>query len=202
MQKAVELFECIVTIQIEVLAENYPNRLASQHTLATAYRSNGQVQKAVELLEHVVAIEAEILAEDHPDRLASQHELARVYKANGQVQKAVDLLKRVVAIRAEVLAEDHPDRLASEQLLPVFHTDLSRVIETGQISGYSKDITASDGDRRDFDRNLEPQHAVSINGSIPNIHTAQPVAQARLSRIATLKKSLAQGWRGILKKGS
>ncbi|KAI9691238.1 MAG: hypothetical protein M1822_008858 [Bathelium mastoideum] len=99
------------------LAEDDPDRLASQHELARAYQANGQVQKAVELLEHVVAIGTKVLVEDHPSRLASQHELARAYQANGQVQKAVELLEHVVAIGTKVLAEDHPSRLASQHVL-------------------------------------------------------------------------------------
>ena len=42
----------------------------SQHALATAYKSNGQVKEAVTLLEEVVRIRGQTLAEDHPSRLA------------------------------------------------------------------------------------------------------------------------------------
>jgi hypothetical protein len=51
------------------LAEDHPHRLASQHTLAGAYRADGQVGKAVKLLEHAVAVREKVLAEDHPSRL-------------------------------------------------------------------------------------------------------------------------------------
>jgi len=56
-----------------------PGRLTSQHELAGAYLTDGQVQKAVELLAHVVAVKAMVLREDHPSRLASQDELADWY---------------------------------------------------------------------------------------------------------------------------
>ncbi len=74
------------------LAEDHPDRLASQHALAIAYKANGQVKEAVGLLKQVVAIREGMLAKDHPDRLASQHALAIAYKANGQVKEAVELL--------------------------------------------------------------------------------------------------------------
>ncbi|KAH6871049.1 hypothetical protein B0T10DRAFT_592798 [Thelonectria olida] len=114
MQEAVKLLEHVVAIEEEALAEDHPDRLASQHALAGAYEANGQIKEAVKLLERVVAIREEALAEDHPDRLASQHALAGAYEANGQIKEAVKLLERVVAIREEALAEDHPDRLASQ----------------------------------------------------------------------------------------
>ena len=99
----------------EKLADDHPDRLTSQHELASAYRANGQVDKAVKLLEYVVNVE-EKLADDHPSRLTSQHELASAYGVNGQVDKAVKLLERVVNVR-EKLADDHPDRLASQHEL-------------------------------------------------------------------------------------
>ncbi|MCJ1381674.1 hypothetical protein MMC17_004785 [Xylographa soralifera] len=97
--------------------EDHPDRLASQHALAIAYRADGQVKKAVNLLEQVVAIKEKVLKEDHPSRLASQHELAIAYRADGQVKKAVNLLEQVVAIMEKVLKEDHPSRLISERAL-------------------------------------------------------------------------------------
>jgi hypothetical protein len=93
-----------------VLAEDNPDRLASQGVLASAYQANGQVKQAVALLEHVVIVQEASLAEDHPVRLASQHALAGAYRANGQVKQAVALLEHVVEAAQNVLTEDHPDR--------------------------------------------------------------------------------------------
>ncbi|KAF9777535.1 hypothetical protein IL306_004392 [Fusarium sp. DS 682] len=115
--EAVELLEHVVAVEGTRLAENHPDRLASQHTLAGAYQANGQIEEAVELLEHVVAVKETRLAENHPDRLASQHALAGAYEANGQIEEAVELLKHVVAIQEMTLAENHPDRLASQHEL-------------------------------------------------------------------------------------
>jgi hypothetical protein len=73
-KKAVELLEHVVRVRESTLAEDHPDRLTSQHELATAYQADGQVKKAVELLEHVVRVRETTLAEEHPDRLTSQHE--------------------------------------------------------------------------------------------------------------------------------
>jgi tetratricopeptide (TPR) repeat protein len=115
------------------LPENHPDRLASQHELAGAYRANGQVTEAVELLEQVVKIEETTLAEDHPDRLASQHELAGAYRANGQVTEAVELLEQVVKIRETTLAEDHPDQLASQHALAGAYQANGQVTEAVEL---------------------------------------------------------------------
>jgi tetratricopeptide (TPR) repeat protein len=95
------------------LAQDDADRLASQHELARAYLTNGQIKEAVKLLEYIIALQAKIFAEDHPDRLVSQYVLAGVYLANGQVKEAVKLLENIVVIQAKILVEDHPSRLAS-----------------------------------------------------------------------------------------
>ncbi|KAF1966824.1 hypothetical protein BU23DRAFT_369627, partial [Bimuria novae-zelandiae CBS 107.79] len=62
----------VVKVKEITLAENHPNRLASQNGLAIAYRANGQVKEAVELLEHVVQVIQEVYNPDHPSRLVSE----------------------------------------------------------------------------------------------------------------------------------
>ncbi|WKT41991.1 Nucleoside phosphorylase domain [Fusarium oxysporum f. sp. vasinfectum] len=115
--EAVELLKYVVAVRETTLAENHPDRLASQHELAIAYQANGQITEAVKLLQHVVAVEETTLAENHPDRLASQHALAGAYKANGQIAEAVKLLKHVVARKRRIMSSNHPSRLVSERLL-------------------------------------------------------------------------------------
>jgi tetratricopeptide (TPR) repeat protein len=115
-KEAIELLEESRRLR-DVLGEDDPSRLRSQHSLALAYMENGQVQNAVKLLGHVVKVEAKLLVEGHPDRLVSQHELARAYLQDGQVQEAVQLLEHVVKVEAKLLVEGHPDRLASQHEL-------------------------------------------------------------------------------------
>ncbi|EXL64702.1 hypothetical protein FOPG_19044 [Fusarium oxysporum f. sp. conglutinans race 2 54008] len=54
--EAVELLEHEAAVKRTTLAEDHPDLLASQHTLAGAYQANGQIKEAVKLLEHVVAV--------------------------------------------------------------------------------------------------------------------------------------------------
>src|SRR5436305_2041661 len=68
-RESVQQLELVVKIEEQSLAEDHPDRLASQHALAGAYLANGQVKQAVGLLERVVRIREQSLAEDHPDRL-------------------------------------------------------------------------------------------------------------------------------------
>jgi hypothetical protein len=63
-------------MEAEVLAEDHPSRLASQHELARAYQANGRAKEAIELLEYVVVLKRKIIAEHHPSRLVSERALA------------------------------------------------------------------------------------------------------------------------------
>ncbi|KAI0467590.1 hypothetical protein F4859DRAFT_506728 [Xylaria cf. heliscus] len=121
---AVRIHQGIVSALGKTLAESHPNRLASEHGLATAYLYQGgkQVLKAVELLEHVVSIQNNTLAESHHDRLASQQVLAWAYLKNKQVLKAVELLEHV-SIQNNTLAESHHDRLALQHGLAWAYLD-------------------------------------------------------------------------------
>jgi hypothetical protein len=61
----------VVKIQKQILAENYPSRLASQYKLAEVYRANEQIKEAILLLKQMVKIQEQTLAENYPSRLAS-----------------------------------------------------------------------------------------------------------------------------------
>ncbi|KOC13590.1 kinesin light chain, partial [Aspergillus flavus AF70] len=114
------------------LPQSNIDRLTSQHSLAIAYKANGQ-KEAVKLLEHVVAIQSEVLVDDHPSQLASQHVLAIAYEANGQIKEAVKLLEHVIAIQSEVLAEDHPSRLASQHALALAYQANGQIKEAVKL---------------------------------------------------------------------
>jgi hypothetical protein len=74
------LLEYVVAIEEDTLREDHPDRLASQHMLATMCQAGGQTHRALELLEHIVARRERALSEEHPDRLASQHAYAIAYR--------------------------------------------------------------------------------------------------------------------------
>ncbi|CZR50232.1 related to calcium-independent phospholipase A2 [Phialocephala subalpina] len=129
-KEAVVLLNKAVKMREITLAEDHPDRLTSQHTLARAYWANGQVAEAVALLEHVIQIREKTLAEDHPDRLDSQHVLAQVYSASGQIKESVKLLKQEIKIREVTLAIDHPDRLHSQHELAIAYRANGQVEES------------------------------------------------------------------------
>ncbi|KAH7304540.1 P-loop containing nucleoside triphosphate hydrolase protein [Stachybotrys elegans] len=159
--EAVELLQHVVKVQETTLAENHPDRLASQHALAIAYRANGQVKEAVKLLQHVVKVRETTLEENHPDRLASQHVLAQTYQANGQVKEAVELLQHVVKIAGATLAENHPDRLASQHALAIAYQANGEVEEAVELLQHVVKVEGTTLAENHPSR-LASQHALAI----------------------------------------
>ncbi|CAH0059081.1 unnamed protein product [Clonostachys solani] len=160
-QEAIEVLERVLQFRNEALAEDHPDRLASQHSLASAYQDNGQVKEAISLLEKVVFIESGLLAEDHPSRLSSQHALASAYQDNGQVKEAISLLEKVVFIESGLLAEDHPSRLSSQHALALAYNDDGQVKEAisllEKVVFIKSDLLAEDHPSR-----LSSQHALAL----------------------------------------
>ena len=187
-RKAISLLGQVVQIREQTLAEDHPDRLASQHELAGAYQANGQVKEAVSLLEQVVQIKEQTLAEDHPSRLASQHELAGAYQANGHVKEAVSLLEQVVQIKEQTLAEDHPSRLASQHELAGAYRANGQVKEAvsllEQVVQIKEQTLAEDHPSR-----LASQHALAgtyqANGQVKEaVSLLEQVVQIREQTLA------------------
>ncbi|KAJ5938174.1 hypothetical protein N7454_004516 [Penicillium verhagenii] len=116
-KEAVTIFRNVCVWKESYCDEEHPDRLVSQHDLASAYLSNGQIKQAMELLEHVVTVQERMLDKEHPDRLASQYQLAGAYLSNGQIKQAMELLEYVVTVKERTLDEEHPSRLASQHEL-------------------------------------------------------------------------------------
>ncbi|KAM0339923.1 hypothetical protein ACHAPU_010755 [Fusarium lateritium] len=190
--EAVDMLEHLVAVEEMVLAENHPDRLASQHDLASAYLDNGQITEAIELLEHVVTA-SQTLMETHPDRLASQHQLAIAYLDNGQITEAIELLEHVVTAR-QTLMETHPDRLASQHVLASAYLKNGQITEAIELLEHV--VTASQTLMETHPDRLASQHQLAIayldNGQITEaIELLEHVVRIRQTLMETHPSRLA-----------
>jgi tetratricopeptide (TPR) repeat protein len=188
IKRTVEVLEKISQVEDATLAKDHPDRLASQHALAEAYKANRQIKDAVQLLEHVVKVRETTLAEDHPDRLTSQHTLAQAYKANGRIKDTVQLLEHVVKVRETTLAEDHPNRLASQHALARAYKANGQIKDAVQLLEHVVKVDETTLDKDHPDR-LTSQHtlaqAYKANGQIKDaVQLLERVVKVRETTLA------------------
>ena len=70
VKEAIALLEEVAWVRERTLAEDHPDRLASQHVLATTFWE-GKQSEALQIMRHVVEIQKRVLDEHHPDRISS-----------------------------------------------------------------------------------------------------------------------------------
>ena len=158
--EAVAVYEDILESRSRVLPHDDALQLHLQHSLATAYRNNGQLDKAIQLFEHVVKVR-EGLAQDDYDKLVSQYELARSYRENRQINKAIQLLEHVVKIRETSLGEDHPSRLNSQHQLARSYRENGQISKAIQLFEHVVKV-AEKSQGEDHPNRLASQHVLGL----------------------------------------
>jgi hypothetical protein len=76
----------VVKIREQTLAEDHPDRLVSQHTLATMYWDLGRRKVALDMMKHVVEIHRQVLDKYHPARTGSEAWLKHFEREMGNMQ--------------------------------------------------------------------------------------------------------------------
>jgi tetratricopeptide (TPR) repeat protein len=141
--------------------EEHPDRQFSDHALANAYRSDGQIKRAVQILERVVAARQRRTA-DKADRslLAYQYALAMAYKSARQIRLSLEVLNHVVEIQNATLAEENPDLLSSQHALANAYRSDGQIKLAVQILEHVVKIREDTLDKEDHDL-LSSQQALA-----------------------------------------
>jgi Tetratricopeptide repeat len=71
-KEAGPVLEQLLRIREQSLAEDHPDRLASQHNLAVFYWESGSHETALDTMARVVEIHKQVLEEDQPSRQSSE----------------------------------------------------------------------------------------------------------------------------------
>ncbi|WP_083473335.1 FxSxx-COOH system tetratricopeptide repeat protein [Frankia sp. R43] len=124
---ATQMFERNLADQKRVLGGNHPDTMASQNSLAGAYREAGRLKRAIGLYEQTVLDRERVLGSDHPDTLLSRNDLAFAYRRAGQPERAIGLYEQTVLDRERVLGSDHPDTLLSRNDLAFAYREAGRL---------------------------------------------------------------------------
>ncbi|MEU4264576.1 tetratricopeptide repeat protein [Streptomyces argenteolus] len=119
--RAVPLFEQVVSDDRHRLGEDEPNALTARHNLAVAHLMAGTPERAVPLFEQVLRVRERSLGEDHPDTLTSRRHLADAHREAGDFGRAVPMYERTFHARSRILGAHHADTLAVLGMLAHTH---------------------------------------------------------------------------------
>lgn len=107
-QRAVPLFEQVLTGALALLGPDHPLTLTARNNLAGAHRAAGEPGAAVPLYEQVIEDAERLLGTHHPDTLSARNNLALAHEAAGDLERAVDHLERLVEEARHELSGQHP----------------------------------------------------------------------------------------------
>ena len=121
LQKAIDMFEDVLTDRTRLLGPDHPDTLGTRGNLAIAYRESGNLQKAIDMFEDVLTDRTRLLGPDHPDTLGTRGNLAIAYRESGNLQKAIDMFEDVLTDRTRLLGPNHPHTLRTRGNLAAAH---------------------------------------------------------------------------------
>jgi tetratricopeptide (TPR) repeat protein len=107
-EKARDLLEKSLKLELDNFGENHPNVARCQSNLAVVLRNLGEYNKARDLLEKSLKSDLENFKEDHLNVVASQSNLALVYRDMGEYKKAQELLEKALNSVMKNFGENHP----------------------------------------------------------------------------------------------
>jgi tetratricopeptide (TPR) repeat protein len=76
--KAIELYNQSLGIQLKVLGPDHPDTAASYNNIGSAYDNKGDYDKAIELYNQSLGIRLKVLGPDHPDTAASKRNIRNI----------------------------------------------------------------------------------------------------------------------------
>ena len=135
LQKAIDMFEDVLTDRTRLLGPNHPHTLATRNNLALAHQDAGHLSTAIDMHQALLPDMTRILGPNHPNTLATRNNLAIAYRESGNLQKAIDMFEDVLTDRTRLLGPNHPHTLATRNNLALAHQDaghLSTAIDMHQ----------------------------------------------------------------------
>jgi tetratricopeptide (TPR) repeat protein len=122
-EKALPLYERLVTDQDRAHGPDHPDNLAARGNLAHAYRSAGRMKDALGLYRRTLGDRERVQGRDHLDTIAARGNLADTYFMAGKYKDAIPLYERTLADRERTQGPSHLDTIAARgNLASAYHS--------------------------------------------------------------------------------
>ena len=136
LQKAIDMFEDVLTDRTRLLGPNHPHTLRTRGNLAAAHQQAGHLSTAIDMHQALLPDMSRVLGPDHPDTLATRSNLAAAHYAAGDLQTAINICEALLPDLTRLLSPDHPDTLGTRiKLAAAYYAagDLQTAIDMHQV---------------------------------------------------------------------
>ena len=135
LQKAIDMFEDVLTDRTRILGPDRLHTFTTRGNLAIAYRESGNLQKAIDMFEDVLTDRTRILGPDHRRTLTTRRDLAVARLKTGNAPRAMDMLEALLPHMEQILGPNHPHTLTARN-------NLAAARKTQQASSHQADSEA------------------------------------------------------------
>ena len=123
LQKAIDMFEDVLTDRTRLLGPDHPDTLTTRGNLAIAYRESGNLQKAIDMFEDVLADCTRLLGPDHPHTLTTRNNLALAHQQAEHLSTAIDMHQALLNDEIRLLGPNHPHTLNTRGNLAIAYRE-------------------------------------------------------------------------------
>lgn len=106
-EKAIELYEQALTIDLETYGEDHPNVAINRNNLGAAWDALGEYKKAIAYYEQALTSDLKIHGEDHPDVAIDRNNLGMAWYALDEYHKAIGYLEQALASDLKTYGADN-----------------------------------------------------------------------------------------------
>jgi tetratricopeptide (TPR) repeat protein len=153
--RAVKIFEQVLSVREAALGPVHVDTLMSRNNLAVAYERAGRTAEAIALHEQTLKRREAKLGPGHPHTLTSRNNLAVTYERAGRTAEAIARHERTLRLMESRLGPDHPGSLASRGNLARAYEGAGRVAEA--IARHERTL-------RLMESRLGPDHPHTLTG--------------------------------------
>jgi tetratricopeptide (TPR) repeat protein len=181
--RSVAFLERCVALRKAALGREHADTLSALHSLAVAYKANGEPGKAIALYAQVRDAWAVALGAHHPDTLTALANLAAAYQSAGKLSQSIALFEQVRDAEANSLGADHPSALITLNDLGLAYTAAGMLPKAVKLFEHLRAVRV---------KTLGPDHPDTV-GTLNNLALAYRAA-GRLQEAIQLFEQVRESW--------
>jgi tetratricopeptide (TPR) repeat protein len=160
-QKALELEEKVLDVEMMRLGEEHRDTLGTAGNLASSYNRLGRYKEAVELGRHVLEVKRRVLGPEDVDTVRTMANLATSYSNLHQNQEALELNEQVLEIWRRILGPEDPQMLQTMRGIATSYRRVGRKQEALELNWQALEMQ---------EKVLGPEHPDTLDSMLGRLY--------------------------------